>query len=335
MLKFLGRFVLLIVLATVVAAGMFAWGWQRVTGPGPLAEDRIVLIDRGSGVARIAGILADAGVVPDPYTFRAAARLFAGDRPLRAGEYQFPAHVSPRQAVEQMLEGRVVQHRITVPEGLTSTQVMELLLGIDLLEGAIAAVPAEGSLLPETYQIVRGDSRDELVRRMQEAMTATIAELWPKRRPGLPLRSPAEAVVLASIVEKETGIATERPRVAAVFLNRLDRGMRLQSDPTVIYGLTGGKAASVAKGEGILGRVLTRADLAQPGPYNTYVIDRLPPGPIANPGRDALQAVLEPLETDELYFVADGTGGHAFSRTLEEHNRNVARWRKIQGQGSD
>jgi UPF0755 protein len=335
MLKFLGRLVLVATLVAMVAAGMLAWGWQRVTGRGPLAEDRIVLIERGSGVARIAAELAGSGVVSDPYTFRAAVRLFAGDRPLRAGEYQFPAHLSPRQAVEQMLEGRVVQHRITVPEGLTSSQVIELLRAIDLLEGEVGAVPGEGSLLPETYQIVRGDRRDELVHRMQEAMTAAVAELWPKRRPGLPLASPADAVVLASIVEKETGVATERPRVAAVFLNRLDRGMRLQSDPTVIYGLTGGKAASVASGEGVLGRTLTRADLAQPGPYNTYVIDGLPPGPIANPGRDALQAVLEPLETDELYFVADGTGGHAFSRTLEEHNRNVARWRKIQGQGSD
>jgi UPF0755 protein len=232
--------------------------------------------------------------------------------------------------LDKLVAGDVVLRQVTIPEGLTTAQVLDLLAGVDGLEGTISMPPSEGSLLPETYDYTLGDTREMLIERMRKGMDSLIAELWPKRAAELPLKSPEEAVILASIVEKETGIPAERPRVAAVFVNRLKRGMPLQSDPTVIYGLTRGKVASVANGEGILGRKLIRADLDLDNPYNTYRILGLPPGPIANPGRASLEAVLNPPATTELYFVADGTGGHAFASTLEEHNRNVARWRKLQ-----
>jgi UPF0755 protein len=330
MLRFLLRLILLLLVLGVAAAAAAAWGWQRFTGPGPLAEERTVVIGRGAGVGSIAEQLTEEGVLPDPWTLRVGMRLFGEGRSLKAGEYRFPARISPQAVLEKLAAGDVVQRQVTVPEGLTSTQVVELLSSVEGLDGALAAVPAEGTLLPETYAFTLGDSREALIGRMRAAMDAALAELWAKRSPDLPLATPQEAVTLASIVEKETGVAAERPRVAAVFVNRLKLGMALQSDPTVIYALTGGKAASVANGEGILGRSLTRADLQADHPYNTYRNPGLPPGPIANPGRASIQAVLNPPATKELYFVADGTGGHAFAETLDEHNRNVAKWRKLQ-----
>ena len=330
MLRVLLRlFLLLLVLgvAGVLAAG---WAWYRFTGPGPLPEERTVLIERGAGVGAIAQRLTDQGVLPDPWTFRIGQRLFGESRSLKAGEYRFAAHIPPRAVLDKLIAGDVVQRHLTVPEGLTAMQVLELLGAEEGLEGAVDQPPQEGSLLPETYAFTLGEPRTALVQRMQAGMQSVLGELWPKRAPELPLKSPEEAVTLASIVEKETGVAAERPRVAAVFVNRLKRGMPLQSDPTVIYALTGGKAASIANGEGILGRKLSRADLDLDNPYNTYRNPGLPPGPIANPGRAALEAVLNPPATNELYFVADGTGGHAFAATLEEHNRNVAKWRKLQ-----
>ena len=330
MLRVLLRILLLVLVLGVAGALAAGWGWQRFTGPGPLPEERTVVIERGAGVAAIARQLAEAGVLPDPWTFRIGQRLLGEGQPLKAGEYRFAAHIPARDVLGKLIAGDVVQRQVTVPEGLTSAQVVELLAGAEGLEGATDQPPREGSLLPETYSFILGDSRAALVQRMQAGMGAVLAELWPKRAAELPLKSPEEAVTLASIVEKETGVAAERPRVAAVFVNRLKLGMPLQSDPTVIYALTGGKAASIANGEGILGRKLSRADLDLDSPYNTYRNPGLPPGPIANPGRAALEAVLNPPVTKELYFVADGTGGHAFAATLEEHNRNVARWRKLQ-----
>ncbi len=330
MLRFLVRFVLLILLIGAAGALAAGWAWQRFTGPGPLERERSLVVERGAGVNAIARQLAEAGVLPDPWTFRLGARLFAEGKSLKAGEYRFEAHVSPRAVLEKLAAGEVVQRQVTVPEGLTTAQVIELLAGVDGLAGEVGTSPPEGTLLPETYAFTLADSREALVGRMRSGMDAALGELWPKRVAGLPLKSPKEAVTLASIVEKETGVAAERPRVAAVFVNRLKRGMPLQSDPTVIYALTGGKSASVANGEGILGRSLTYGDLEADHPYNTYRIPGLPPGPIANPGRASLEAVLNPPATNELYFVADGTGGHAFAATLEEHNRNVARWRKLQ-----
>jgi UPF0755 protein len=221
-------------------------------------------------------------------------------------------------------------YRVVVAEGVTSWQVVQALNALDVLDGEVSTIPAEGRLAPQDYPIAPGTTVQTLLTQMEQAQAAILAEAWENRARDLPFDTPEEALTLASIVEKETGVAAERPRVAAVFVNRLKRGMPLQSDPTVIYALTGGKAASVANGEGILGRGLTRADLQADHPYNTYRNPGLPPGPIANPGRASIEAVLNPPATNELYFVADGTGGHAFAATLEEHNRNVAKWRKLQ-----
>jgi len=290
-------------------------------GEGPLDEDRSVVIARGSGTGGIAAVLAEEGVVRDARAFHLAAVATGKSRRLRAGEYAFPAGISLRGVLELLESGRTVVRRFTVAEGLTSIEIVALLEAAPGLTGEIAERPPEGSLLPETYHYSWGDDRGELLRRMRHAMETTLAELWEERAEDLPFDTPEEAVILASIVEKETGVAAERPLVASVFVNRLNRGMRLQSDPTVVYAMT--------KGEEPLGRALTRADWRFEDPYNTYQNDGLPPGPIANPGRASLAAVLAPEESDYLYFVADGTGGHAFARTLDEHNRNVARWRRI------
>lgn len=317
------RWLLTALVVVVLGAGaVLVWGWNDYTKPGPLPEARTVVIPKGASVAAIAGKLDDVGVIDNPLVFQLAVRLQKPADPLRAGEYAFPPAVSIEQAIAILRSGETVVRRLTVPEGLTSIEVVNLLNAAPALEGQIEQRVPEGTLLPETYHYSYGDSRADLLHRMQAAMQSAVAELWAARPPDLPLASPDEAVILASIVEKETAVPAERPRVAAVFYNRLAKGMRLQSDPTVAYGIAGG--------EGGLTRPLTRADLEQPNPYNTYMSDGLPPGPIANPGRDALAAVINPADTDDLYFVADGSGGHAFARTLQEHNRNVARWRKLQ-----
>jgi UPF0755 protein len=311
----------LVIAAAAFAGGAAYWGHRLYTVPGPSRVGVTVVIERGVGTDAIARALFRAGVIADPLVFRLAARLQSAKRPLQAGEYAFPAGVSAKGALELMQSGKTVVRRLTVAEGLTWAEVKALLERAEGLMGRVESRPAEGMLLPETYHYSWGDRREQVLRRMQDAMSGMLANLWPGRSPGLPLLSPTEALILASIVEKETAIPAERPRIAAVFLNRLKRNMRLQSDPTVVYGLTGGN--------GMLGRVLTRTDLKTPTPYNTYLIDGLPPGPIANPGSASLEAVLRPAATDDLYFVADGSGGHVFARTLEEHNRNVARWRKV------
>ena len=263
--------------------------------------------------------LEEAGVIDDPVLFVAGLWLEDKQHSLKAGEYVFEALVTPRGVMEKLVAGDTVAHRFTVTEGMTSAEVVAALSAAPVLMGEIAAVPAEGSLLPETYHYALGDSRAALIERMQHAMARVVDELWQARDPAVGLDDADQAVVLASIVEKETAVADERPEIAGVFLNRLQQGMRLQADATVIYAVTGGKRP--------LGRPLSRADLWVESPYNTYRQGGLPPGPIANPGRAALAAVLNPAETDALYFVADGSGGHAFAETLDEHNRNVARWR--------
>ncbi len=285
--------------------------------PGPLAAGATVIVPKGATVADIAVSLREAGVITSTLAFRAAVRL--APAPLQAGEYRFPAHASLQTTLAMLHSGETVKRRLTVPEGMTSRQVVALLTEAEGLTGEVAAPPVEGALLPETYNYAWGDSRAEMIRRMSQAMTTTVEDLWAARDPALPLSSPQDAVILASIVEKETGIAGERPRVAAVFLNRLRLGMKLQADPTVAYAVYGGSG---------VGPPLTLTDLQYASPYNTYAVAGLPPGPIANPGRAALAAVLQPAATDELYFVADGSGGHVFARTLNEHQRNVARWRK-------
>ena len=287
-----------------------------IFAPGPLEDTKTIVIPHGAHVADIGTFLTANGVTLNPILFRAAARILAADE-LKAGEYQFAEHVSIADAVEMMRDGRAVIRLFTMPEGLTSAETAALLEANPALSGEIA-LPAEGSLLPETYRYSYSDSRAALVARMQKSMQEALAELWPGRDPALPLKSPAEAVILASIVEKETGKKEERPRIAGVFYNRLKVSMRLQSDPTVIYALTNGK--------GPLGRELTRDDLERPSPYNTYTSDGLPPGPICNPGRASLAAVLHPETNDFLYFVADGTGGHVFAKDLATHNQNVTKW---------
>ncbi|SMH59385.1 endolytic transglycosylase MltG [Azospirillum agricola] len=314
--------------ALVVAGatvGVGVWGAMRVMAPGPLEQPETVVIPRGSGIEAIAITLGDAGVIDSPLLFVAGSKLMGlmgPVRDLKAGEYLFPAGISMEAVLEQMRQGRTVVRRFTVPEGLTSAQVVALLDKEPALTGELGKVPRNGALLPETYHYAYGDSRAALVERMQTAMTQALAEAWKGREDGLPIETAEQALTLASIVEKETGVAAERARVAGVFLNRLEAGMKLQSDPTVIYALT--------DGSGELGRTLTRNDWKFESPYNTYQINGLPPGPIANPGKASLLAVVKPEKHDFLYFVADGTGGHVFAKTLPDHNRNVARWRELQ-----
>lgn len=323
MIRALALISAVLVAVVVAAAGAVGYAVWQFRQPGPLAAETVLLIPRGAGLASIADRLAEAGVVRDRFLFIAGVKLTGGDRALRAGEYAFPAGISAQGAMELLESGRTVTYSITIPEGLTSAEVMEVLAAEDKLSGEVAAPPPEGSLLPETYRFTRGDSRAALIERMQGAMQRTLDELWPARAEGLPLATPQQAVSLASIVEKETAVAEERPLVASVFVNRLKRGMPLQSDPTVIYGLT--------EGRGPLGRELLRTDLDHDSPFNTYRISGLPPRPIANPGRASIAAALNPAGSEFLYFVADGNGGHVFARTLAEHNRNVAAWRRLRG----
>lgn len=308
--------------AAVVLLIAGSWALDVYQRPGPLAEETVVVIPAGSSVRAIAERLEAAGVVENGLVFRLGARFEQAHQALRAGEYAFPPSVSTKEAIAILRAGKTVARPVTVPEGLTVKQVAAVLAATPGLNGEIRDLPAEGSLLPETYHVTLGDSRAAVIERMQKAMETALAEAWADRAPDLPLASPAEALVLASIVQKEAGSADEAPRIAGVFVNRLRRGMPLQADPTVLY--------AVSDGLGRLDRPLTSNDLKLDSPYNTYRVEGLPPGPIANPGRVALAAATRPAETDALYFVADGTGGHAFAKSLEDHNRNVARWRKIE-----
>lgn len=314
-------FTFLVLLAVAVGAILFI-GKQRFETPGPLAQDKVVNIPRGLGTRDISDLLTREGVIDQPWVFIGSVLVMKERDGLKYGEYQFPKNASVRDVVDIIVEGRVVQHTLTFPEGLTSEQIVARLLENDLMVGTIKEVPREGTLLPETYKVTRGIPREQILQRMQQASRRIVQEVWDRRMPDLPLKSPEQLVTLASIIEKETGKPEERTRVSAVFVNRLKQKIRLQSDPTIIYGLVGGK--------GTLGRPLSRADIEQPTPYNTYVIDGLPPGPIANPGRASLEAAANPARTKELYFVADGTGGHTFSETYDQHQKNVARLRAIE-----
>jgi UPF0755 protein len=319
-------FTILILLAIIVGVG-FAVGKHRFDAPGPLAEDKVVNIPPRSGIRDIADLLTKEGVIEHPLTFIAGSLLAKTHEELRFGEYQFTKQASLQDVLNTLVSNKVVQHQVTIAEGLTSEQIVQRLLDADMLAGNIREIPREGSLLPESYRFTRSTPRDQVIQRMQAAQKRVVQEVWDHRAPDLPLRSPEQLVTLASIVEKETGRADERTRVAAVFVNRLKQRMRLQSDPTIIYGLVGGK--------GTLGRPIMRSEIEQPTPYNTYVIEGLPPGPIANPGRAALEAVANPARTKELYFVADGTGGHTFSETLDQHQKGVARLRAMEQQQRD
>jgi UPF0755 protein len=292
-------------------------------GPGPAARQgpsTTVVLRAGAGVPEIAAELSRAGVIGSDTLFIMAAEATGAAHRLKAGEYDIASHASLAQVIAAIESGRVVRHFVTIPEGVTSQTVMETLMREDFLTGAVPA-PPEGAVLPETYEARRGDERSAVLRRMMEARDRVLDDLWAHRRPDLPYRTPEDAVILASIVEKETAKPDERPRIAAVFVNRLQKNMRLESDPTVIYGLTGGRP---------LGHPIRESELQSQTPYNTYRIDGLPPTPIGNPGEASLAAALDPPHTDELYFVADGTGGHVFSTTLAEHQQHVAQWRLIE-----
>lgn len=298
--------------------------WSVYLGPGPNAragEATVVTLPSGAGVSTIAARLKEAGVIRSTDMFKAAASLTGADRKLRAGEYEVPSRASLRKVLALLVDGKVVRHYVTLPEGWSSAQAVDILMRQPVLTGTVDAIPAEGSLWPETYEVMRGETRASVIARMKRARDENLARLWADRSPATIVRTPEEAVILASIVEKETGIASERPRVAGVFTNRLRIGMRLESDPTIVYGVTKGRP---------LGRGIRRSELQRETPWNTYLIDGLPPTPIANPGKDAIAAVLNPPRTDDLFFVADGTGGHVFARTYEEHLLNVARWREVE-----
>lgn len=308
----------LLLLAGGLGAG---FAWHAYTRPGPLAEPAQVVIPRG-GTERIAAALLERGVILDPRAFALAAWLTRGEGPLRAAEFAFPAAAPLAEVLRILREARPVQRRLTIPEGLTAHQLRTLLERTEGLTGDVPAI-AEGDFLPETYAFEWGETRAAILRRADAAMDRALAEAWAARAPDLPLASAREALVLASIVERETGKPEERGQVAGVFVNRLRRGMPLQSDPTVAYAATDGAP---------MDRPISRADLDRDHPFNTYRIRGLPPGPIASPGRAALAAATRPEATEFLFFVADGSGGHAFARTLDEHNRNVARWREFERQ---
>lgn len=312
---------ILIVVGIVLLIGI-GYAKREFVAPGPLETETIVLLPRGAGLNDTSRLLMLHGAIDSEFLFRLGARYRREEREIRYGEYRIPPGASMEEILDMLVRGESIQHKVTVAEGLTTFQILEILRQSEVLTGEITDTPAEGSLAPDTYFVERNQSRAEVLKRMSEAQAKQVAEAWEQRSPDSPLRSPGELLVLASIVEKETGIPEERPRVASVFLNRLKRGMRLQSDPTVVYGITEGKEQ--------LGRGLRQSELERATPYNTYVIDRLPPTPIAAPGRDAILAVVNPEPTDYLYFVADGTGGHVFAATLDEHNRNVAKWREIE-----
>ena len=314
-------FTLLVVVSIAVGAALF-FGKQRFEAPGPLPEDKVVNIPRGLGIRDIADLLQREGVIDQPYVFMGGVIALKARGDLKSGEYQFTKRASLADVVDTIVENKVVQHSFTVPEGLTSEQIVARLLENDALTGQIKEIPREGTLLPETYKFTRGMTRDQIIQRMQQSHRRVLQEVWEHRMADLPVKTPEQLVTLASIIEKETGRPDERTRVAAVFVNRLKGKMRLQSDPTIIYGLSGGK--------GSLGRPILKSEIEQPTPYNTYVIDGLPPGPIANPGRASLEAAANPARTKELYFVADGTGGHVFSDNYAEHQKNVARLRGIE-----
>ena len=314
-------FTVLVVVSLTVGIGLYL-GKQRFDEPGPLAADKVVNIPRGLGIKDISDLLTREGVIDQPWVFMGGVTVLKARGGLKHGEYRFAKNASLADVVDTIIEGKVVQHALTVPEGLTSEQIVARLLQNDALTGQIKEIPREGVLLPETYKFTRGMTREQIVQVMERAHQRVLQEVWEHRAPDLPLKSSDQLVTLASIVEKETGKPDERTRVAAVFVNRLKTKMRLQSDPTIIYGLSGGK--------GTLGRPIMKSEIEQPTPYNTYVIDGLPPGPIANPGRASLEAAANPARTKELFFVADGTGGHLFSETYEQHQKNVARLRELE-----
>src|SRR5207248_1555811 len=321
-----GNAIITLLLVGMIGAGAaYYYGRQKLEAPGPLQEDKVVNVPARAGMADIADVLQREGVIDNNrWAFIGAVLAMKARSELKPGEYSFQKSASLRDVIGTIVEGKVVQHSVTIPEGLTSEQIVARLSDNDIFAGSVREVPREGTLLPETYKFPRGTTRDQVIQRMQQAQKRALAEIWERRSPDVPLKTPEQLVTLASIVEKETGKPDERSRVAAVFVNRLKQKIKLQSDRTIIYGLVGGK--------GTLGRPIKRSDITQPSPYNTYVIEGLPPGPISNPGRASLEATANPARTRDLYFVADGSGGHAFTETYDAHQKNVARLRAMEKQ---
>src|SRR5258706_3770182 len=321
-----GNAVITIILVLMIGVGgAYIYGRQKIEAPGPLQEDKVVNIPARAGMTDIADILQREGVIDNNrWAFIGSVFALKARSELKPGEYSFQKNASLRDVIGTIVEGKVVQHAVTIPEGLTSEQIVARLTENDIFAGAVREMPREGTLLPETYKIPRGTTRDQVIQRMQQTQKRVLAEIWERRNPDIPIKTPEQLITLASIVEKETGKADERTRVAAVFVNRLRQRIKLQSDPTIIYGLVGGK--------GTLGRPIKRSEIPQPSPYNTYVVDGLPPGPIANPGRASLEAAANPARTRDLFFVADGTGGHAFTETYDQHQKNVAKLRTMEKQ---
>src|SRR5882762_1297333 len=321
-----GNAVITIILILMLGVGgVYVYGKKMLESPGPLVEDKTVNIPPRSKTREIAETLQREGVIDvNPWLFMGAALALKASSELKPGEYAFQKSASLRDVIGIIVEGKVVQHAITIPEGLTSEQIVARLTDNDIFAGGVREVPREGTLLPETYKFPRGTTRDQVIQRMQQTQKRVLAEIWERRNPDIPIKTPEQLITLASIVEKETGKADERSRVAAVFVNRLRQRIKLQSDPTIIYGLVGGR--------GTLGRPIKRSEIQQPSPYNTYVVEGLPPGPIANPGRASLEAAANPARTRDLFFVADGTGGHAFTETYDQHQKNVAKLRTMEKQ---
>jgi UPF0755 protein len=322
MLSALSGFLTFFVVGAIGLVAGIVFIEKQANDPGPLQADKVVLIPKNIGTGEIATLLKREGVINQTFLFELQAFISRQRGPLKAGEFLFKARTSIEDAIDTLIQGKAILRSITLPEGLTSEQMVQRIRDNEILTGDITEPPREGTLLPDTYKFERGETRQQVVNRMQRAQRDALNQIWSRRSPELPIKTPQELVILASIVEKETGRADERSRVASVFINRLGRRMKLQSDPTIVYGLVGGK--------GTLGRGILRTEIEKATPYNTYVIEGLPPGPIANPGRAALEAVANPSRTKDLYFVADGTGGHVFAETLEQHQKNVQRWRQIE-----
>lgn len=314
----------LLVIGLLVAGGLLLFGASQFYGDGPLGEEATFRVESGSGLASVSTRLEEQGLIGNQYIFQAGARALERQGMLKAGDFRIPAGASMSDILRELTEGNPIRYAVTIPEGWTAWQVIQRLDETSDLQGAVPALPAEGSVLPGSYDYVPGDTRQSVLDKMQQAMQTQLAAVWESRDPDLPIETPEELLVLASIVERETGVATERPQVAAVFVNRLREGMRLQSDPTIIYGIT--------KGQAPLNRGLRRSEIEAKTEYNTYQIDGLPPTPIANPGIESLKAVASPDEHDYLYFVAKGASpkeGHVFAETYDEHRENVARYRQI------
>ncbi len=323
--KVLRSLLVMAVLAIILAGAAVFYAQTVFVERGPLSGAKIITVERGMRTAPIAQMLVAEGVISSPGIFMAATYVFRSSRGnLKAGEFEIPAGASMAEVLRLLQVGKSLAYKVTIPEGWTTQKALERIAGNKVLIGDITVKPPEGSLLPDTYVFQRGTTRDALVKRMTAAQKKLLDKLWDKRQKNLPVKTRAEVLTLASIVERETGIGAERAKVAGVFVNRLNKKMRLQSDPTIIYGIVGGK--------GRMDRPISKKDIATKTAYNTYQIDGLPPAPIANPGRAAIIAVLNPTKTDAFYFVADGTGGHAFAKTLKEHEANVAKWRKIERQ---